>query len=228
MVLRAAPASSSQSRTRALGTSPGTSTTRPRLGWSWRTRQLSGTPRSTIFRRSAAFGPVACCTPIDDVGWPGTQVHRGTSGPAFEKTPNSLERGGGSWSASTAGWKFTHPLPAADSSSMRARTTAGSPGSNSISSGSAATAAVLRHRRNAYKGFRNGSLRCLGAQGGGVFFLTYLHRELRRRFGRTLLTVTGFALAVGLVVVVSALSTGLDRSQAKIRDPLESVGTDLM
>src|SRR5438445_3843269 len=183
MVLRAAPAASSQSRTRALGTSPGTSTTRPRLGWSWRTRQPSGTPRSTIFGRSAALGPVACCTPIDDVGWPGTQVHRGTSGPAFENRPNSLVRGGGSWSASTAGWKFTHPLPAADSSSMRATTAAGAPGSNSSSSVSAATAAVLRHRRNAYKGLRNGPLHCRSAQGAGVFFLTYLHRELRRRLG---------------------------------------------
>src|SRR5439155_333033 len=66
MVLRAAPASSSQSRTRELATPPGTSTTRPRLGWSWRTRQPSGMPRSTILRRSAALGPVACCTPIDD------------------------------------------------------------------------------------------------------------------------------------------------------------------
>ncbi len=61
-----------------------------------------------------------------------------------------------------------------------------------------------------------------------MFYLTYLHRELRRRLGRTVLTVLGLAVGVSLVVVVSALSTGLDRAQSKILNPLAKVGTDLV
>lgn len=61
-----------------------------------------------------------------------------------------------------------------------------------------------------------------------MFYLTYLHRELRRRLGRTVLTVLGLAVGVSLVVVVSALSAGLDRAQGKILDPLAKVGTDLV
>jgi ABC-type antimicrobial peptide transport system permease subunit len=61
-----------------------------------------------------------------------------------------------------------------------------------------------------------------------VFYLTYLHRELRRRLGRTVLTVLGLAVGVSLVVLVSALSTGLDRAQHKILNPLAKVGTDLV
>ncbi|HUR78493.1 MAG TPA: ABC transporter permease [Acidimicrobiales bacterium] len=61
-----------------------------------------------------------------------------------------------------------------------------------------------------------------------MFYLTYLHRELRRRMGRTVLTVLGLAVGVSLVVLVSALSTGLDRAQGKILDPLAKVGTDLV
>jgi ABC-type antimicrobial peptide transport system permease subunit len=51
--------------------------------------------------------------------------------------------------------------------------------------------------------------------------------ELRRRRGRTLLTALGLAVGVGLVVSVSALSTGLDSAQAKVLKPLTGVGTDL-
>jgi ABC-type antimicrobial peptide transport system permease subunit len=61
-----------------------------------------------------------------------------------------------------------------------------------------------------------------------VFYLTYLQRELRRRLGRTVLTVLGLAVGVSLVVIVSALSTGLDRAQDKILNPLAKVGTDLV
>ncbi len=61
-----------------------------------------------------------------------------------------------------------------------------------------------------------------------MFYLTYLHRELRRRMGRTVLTVLGLAVGVSLVVTVSALSSGLDRAQGKILDPLAKVGTDLV
>jgi ABC-type antimicrobial peptide transport system permease subunit len=51
--------------------------------------------------------------------------------------------------------------------------------------------------------------------------------ELRRRKGRTLLTAFGLAVGVGLVVTVTALSTGLDHAQAKVLKPLTGVGTDM-
>jgi len=60
-----------------------------------------------------------------------------------------------------------------------------------------------------------------------MFFLTYMLSELRRRSGRTLLTALGLGLGVGLVVTVNALSTGLDRAQAQILEPLTGVGTDM-
>jgi ABC-type antimicrobial peptide transport system permease subunit len=60
-----------------------------------------------------------------------------------------------------------------------------------------------------------------------VFSLTYMLAELRRRRGRTFLTALGLAVGVGLVVTVSALSTGLDRAQAKVLEPLTGVGTDM-
>jgi putative ABC transport system permease protein len=60
-----------------------------------------------------------------------------------------------------------------------------------------------------------------------MFFLTYMLSELRRRSGRTILTALGLGLGVGLVVTVNALSTGLDRAQAAILEPLTGVGTDM-
>jgi ABC-type antimicrobial peptide transport system permease subunit len=60
-----------------------------------------------------------------------------------------------------------------------------------------------------------------------LFYLNYIFSELRRRKGRTLLTALGLAVGVGLVVTVSALSTGLDNAQAKVLAPLTGVGTDL-
>jgi ABC-type antimicrobial peptide transport system permease subunit len=60
-----------------------------------------------------------------------------------------------------------------------------------------------------------------------MFFLAYMLAELRRRSGRTVLTALGLALGVGLVVTVNALSTGLDRAQAEVLEPLTGVGTDM-
>jgi ABC-type antimicrobial peptide transport system permease subunit len=60
-----------------------------------------------------------------------------------------------------------------------------------------------------------------------VFYLKYMLSELRRRRGRTLLTALGLAVGVGLVVTVTALSTGLDRAQEEVLEPLTGVGTDL-
>jgi putative ABC transport system permease protein len=60
-----------------------------------------------------------------------------------------------------------------------------------------------------------------------MFFLTYMLSELRRRRGRTVLTALGLGLGVGLVVTVNALSTGLDRAQAAVLEPLTGLGTDM-
>jgi ABC-type antimicrobial peptide transport system permease subunit len=60
-----------------------------------------------------------------------------------------------------------------------------------------------------------------------VFFLSYMWSELRRRRGRTILTALGLAVGVGVVVVVSALSTGLDEAQDDVLKPLTGVGTDM-
>jgi putative ABC transport system permease protein len=60
-----------------------------------------------------------------------------------------------------------------------------------------------------------------------MFSLSYMLAELRRRRGRTLLTALGLGTGVGLVVCVTALSTGLDRAQDEVLAPLTGVGTDL-
>jgi putative ABC transport system permease protein len=60
-----------------------------------------------------------------------------------------------------------------------------------------------------------------------VFFVSYVFAELRRRRGRTILTALGLAVGVALVIAVNALSTGLDRAQAKVLEPLTGVGTDM-
>lgn len=60
-----------------------------------------------------------------------------------------------------------------------------------------------------------------------MFYLAYLRNELLRRRGRTILTVAGLAVGIGLVITIAALSRGLDRAQKKALDPLASIGTDL-
>jgi ABC-type antimicrobial peptide transport system permease subunit len=60
-----------------------------------------------------------------------------------------------------------------------------------------------------------------------VFYIRYLGAELRRRPGRTALTALGLAVGVGLVVLVGALSQGLDDAQDDVLEPLTGVGTDL-
>jgi ABC-type antimicrobial peptide transport system permease subunit len=60
-----------------------------------------------------------------------------------------------------------------------------------------------------------------------VFYIRYLGAELRRRPGRTALTALGLAVGIGLVVIVGALSRGLDDAQEKVLKPLTGVGTDL-
>jgi ABC-type antimicrobial peptide transport system permease subunit len=60
-----------------------------------------------------------------------------------------------------------------------------------------------------------------------MFYLHYLLAEVRRRPGRTALTALGLAVGVALVVIVGALSRGLDDAQAEVLEPLTGVGTDL-
>ncbi|HEX4930320.1 MAG TPA: ABC transporter permease, partial [Gaiellaceae bacterium] len=60
-----------------------------------------------------------------------------------------------------------------------------------------------------------------------MFYLRYLRAELLRRRGRTILTVLGLALGVGLVIAISSLSEGLDEAQSATLDPLAGIGTDL-
>jgi putative ABC transport system permease protein len=60
-----------------------------------------------------------------------------------------------------------------------------------------------------------------------VFFLRYARSELAHRRGRTIVTVSGLALGVALVVVIAALTRGLDDAQKTALDPLSSIGTDL-
>jgi ABC-type antimicrobial peptide transport system permease subunit len=60
-----------------------------------------------------------------------------------------------------------------------------------------------------------------------MFYVTYILAELRRRSGRTILTALGLAVGVGLVITANALSTGLDRAQQKVLEPLTGVGTDM-
>ena len=60
-----------------------------------------------------------------------------------------------------------------------------------------------------------------------MFFVRYARSELARRRGRTIVTVSGLALGVALVIVIASLTRGLDRAQEKALDPLASIGTDL-
>jgi putative ABC transport system permease protein len=60
-----------------------------------------------------------------------------------------------------------------------------------------------------------------------MFYVTYLLAELRRRSGRTMLTALGLGLGVAIVVAVTSLSSGLDKAQAEVLEPLTGVGTDM-
>jgi ABC-type antimicrobial peptide transport system permease subunit len=60
-----------------------------------------------------------------------------------------------------------------------------------------------------------------------VFYVAYLRGELLRRRTRTILALLGLAVGVAVVIVIAALSRGLDRAQHAALDPLGSIGTDL-
>jgi ABC-type antimicrobial peptide transport system permease subunit len=61
-----------------------------------------------------------------------------------------------------------------------------------------------------------------------MFQTTYTRRELRRRLGRTVLTASGLAAGVGLVIGITGVSQGLDDAQNTVLSPLKSVGTDVL
>jgi putative ABC transport system permease protein len=60
-----------------------------------------------------------------------------------------------------------------------------------------------------------------------VFFFTYLGRELQRRRRQAVVTALGLALGIGLVITVTALSSGVRDAQGKVLGALFGVGTDI-
>jgi len=60
-----------------------------------------------------------------------------------------------------------------------------------------------------------------------MFFLRYLRRELRSRARQAVLISTGLAVGVGLVVTVTAASSGVTKAQAGVLHSLYGIGTDV-
>ncbi|MEE1758835.1 ABC transporter permease [Streptomyces sp. SP18BB07] len=58
-------------------------------------------------------------------------------------------------------------------------------------------------------------------------FFTYLRRELRRRRKAALVVACGLALGIALVIVVSSVSSGMEKAQAKVLESLYGLGTDM-
>lgn len=58
-------------------------------------------------------------------------------------------------------------------------------------------------------------------------FFTYLRRELGNRTRQTVIVAIGMALAIGLVIVVSAISAGVKNAQSQVLESIYGVGTDI-
>ncbi len=58
-------------------------------------------------------------------------------------------------------------------------------------------------------------------------FFTYLKRELRRRAKQAIVVAVGLAVGIGLVVAVSAISSGVKDAQGQVLHSLYGVGTDM-
>jgi ABC-type antimicrobial peptide transport system permease subunit len=58
-------------------------------------------------------------------------------------------------------------------------------------------------------------------------FLVYLRRELRRRMRQAILIALGLAVGIGLVITVTALSTGVRNAQGTVLHSLYGIGTDV-
>jgi ABC-type antimicrobial peptide transport system permease subunit len=61
-----------------------------------------------------------------------------------------------------------------------------------------------------------------------MFQRGYLISELRRRWGRTLVTALGLAVGVGLVIRIVGVSQGLEAAQESVLSPLQAIGTDIL
>lgn len=58
-------------------------------------------------------------------------------------------------------------------------------------------------------------------------FFVYLRRELHRRLRQAVLIAIGLAVGIGLVITVTALSTGVKNAQGTVLHSLYGVGTDI-
>lgn len=58
-------------------------------------------------------------------------------------------------------------------------------------------------------------------------FFTYLRRELRRRRKAALVVASGLALGIALVIVVSSVSSGMEKAQGTVLQSLYGLGTDM-
>ncbi|MGH2718741.1 MAG: FtsX-like permease family protein [Actinomycetota bacterium] len=61
-----------------------------------------------------------------------------------------------------------------------------------------------------------------------MFQKGYLLSELRRRWGRTLVTALGLAIGVALVIGIIGVSDGLTQAQNSVLSPLQAIGTDIL
>jgi putative ABC transport system permease protein len=58
-------------------------------------------------------------------------------------------------------------------------------------------------------------------------FFTYLRRELRRRMRQAIFITLGLAVGIGLVITVTAASSGIKKAQGNVLQSLYGVGTDI-
>jgi ABC-type antimicrobial peptide transport system permease subunit len=58
-------------------------------------------------------------------------------------------------------------------------------------------------------------------------YLTYIRRELRRRYKQSLVIALGLAIGIALVVTVSSASAGVKSAQGQVLHSLYGVGTDM-
>jgi putative ABC transport system permease protein len=60
-----------------------------------------------------------------------------------------------------------------------------------------------------------------------MFFFSYLGHELRRRMKQAVVIAVGLALGIGLVITVSAASSGVKKAESDVLSSLYGVGTDV-
>jgi hypothetical protein len=60
-----------------------------------------------------------------------------------------------------------------------------------------------------------------------MFFLTHLRREPRHRMRQAVVISAGLALGIGLVITVTALSSGVRTARGEVLGALFGVGTDI-